>query len=79
MTAKELRMWHWQRAMNARKKANTYRNKEGRHSASLCRQNDGRADFHIKCVQVLNEFLPNTTAEQDWALIENFANVASRR
>lgn len=89
MSCREVRMWHWQRVMNYRATARKHMaqidlmEKEGkgqkaiRNVASLARQANGRADFHLKCVQAMNDIpsLLGTTAEYDCARFEG--NVAS--
>lgn len=70
MTLRELREWHWMRAMAARKAARKYEAQPpSRYATNQANMNNGRANFHIRCVQALNDVpeLQNTTAEQDCA------------
>lgn len=62
---REVRLWHWIKALQNRKIANEWRER-GRHS--LAEGADMSANFHIKAVQALNDcFEINDTAEQDAA------------
>lgn len=72
MTLRELRMWHWKRALAARAnerlnehlltdKANWALGFSIRHKIAVSR---ARADMHIRAVQALNEVVPGT-AEED--------------
>lgn len=59
MTLKELRMWHWQCALEFRGMANgAGRSKAERETLH------SEADFHIAAVQCLNDYVPGT-AEED--------------
>jgi hypothetical protein len=66
MTPRELRVWHWRRAMSARAAANGYPG-QSPYAQHRAKSNHRLADFHIGCVQVCNEFpeCRATTAEQD--------------
>lgn len=70
LTLRELRLWHWRRAMSSRKAADKYRGQDSRFAMSQTKQNDARADFHIKAVQALNDVVPGT-AEYDHKLAES--------
>lgn len=68
MNARELRVWHWRRAMSARTAANGYPG-ESPYARHRAKQNHRLADFHVGAVQVLNDhpecLAAGTTAEQD--------------
>jgi hypothetical protein len=73
MTLRELRVWHWERAVGYRKAANKYDRDHEKHGSKYAQQqakaNHGRANFHIKAVQAMNDIpeLQGSTAEQDCA------------
>jgi hypothetical protein len=56
-----VRLWHWRKAMSSRRTANST------SIRWLVNQANVNADFHIKCVQALNDCpgCVGTTAEQD--------------
>jgi hypothetical protein len=54
-----LRLWHWQKAMDYRRKANDQR---ASNYSRKC--HNANADMHIKAVQALNDVVSGT-AEQD--------------
>jgi hypothetical protein len=69
-----LRLWHWRKAMSARRSENKHVAEAERYEAmgrvaNFDRHragNDGRrADFHIKAVQLLNDVVPGTAEEDD--------------
>lgn len=75
---RELRMWHWSQAMHARARERQHavaaERWEAAHPGKRCsssrrqsKANGKVADFHIKCVQALNDVkeLHDTTAEKD--------------
>lgn len=66
MNGRELRVWHWRRAMSARVAANGYPG-ESPYARHRAKQNHRIADFHIGAVQVLNDHpdCAGTTAEGD--------------
>lgn len=67
MTLKELRIWHWKKVLSARKRADqkrTISKTPTGHYASEAIQADRLANFHLGCVQALNDVLPGT-AQQD--------------
>ena len=60
-----LRVWHWREAMRLRKKANRQADK-GVADETTIHANNEKADYHIKQVQLLNEFFGiGDTAEAD--------------
>jgi hypothetical protein len=58
MPLREIRMWHWKQALKNRRKAREA------YLKNVEQGRDQQADFHIKCVQSLNDFLSGT-AEMD--------------
>jgi hypothetical protein len=68
----DLRIWHWEQVLELRAKANRIREfaKGGQILTSRKRLDilefDNAANFHLKCVQILNDCFPqHTTAERD--------------
>jgi hypothetical protein len=64
LNLRELRMWHWKRAMAHRRSADTYRGQTTRYAKEQTARNDCRANFNIRAVQILNDYVPGT-AEED--------------
>lgn len=67
---RELRLWHWQRALENRNWADNYRLSST--YTACAKYNDEQANRHIKYVQYLNDFFPvGDNAEDDNAKIED--------
>lgn len=60
MTLRELRMWHWQKALEA-----SHRRHNGNYNGIQRSKANSAWKLHMGAVQLLNDFLPDTTAEQD--------------
>lgn len=58
---RDVRLYHWKEAMYLRKGAKSLRE---RRQAGMADAMDRMADTHIKCVQILNDYVSGT-AEQD--------------
>lgn len=90
MSCRDVRMWHWHKVVSFRAKGRKHEARveelkaQGvvatalRHDTSQARQAHGRADFHLKCVQAMNDIpsLQGSTAEQDYARFEKYVAYA---
>lgn len=76
MNLKELRMWHWRQVLDYRRAAREIEKSADQQThvhrrdskLEVAAAHNKLANFHIGCVQVLNDYLPGT-AEQDCAEI----------
>lgn len=65
MTLRELRVFHWRECLRFRAHEQRHRNQ---HSPLwVINEHQKKADFHLSCVQCLNQLFPNLgdTAEND--------------
>lgn len=63
-TLKELRIWHWLQFLRYRRIQRLHEQKHGVERANQARD---IAQLHLSAVEVLNDALPGTTVEADYA------------
>lgn len=81
MTLRALRLWYWRKVLAFRATAtaaeqrvesweNANRGKVNRWARNRAKAAHQKANWHLGAVQVLNDVLPDTTAEQDAAAVD---------